>query len=744
MTDRGMGITGRLAHAAAAHPRRTIGGWLIAVVISLGLVGTALHGLSSTPHAVGSPDSVRASQLLTRAFPAQARGTSSEVIVLASTRSRADAPDFDGVVRRIETELRTLPGVSHVQTHLDGVPGLVSRDGHATLIRLSVETDAQIKPVVSLVQATNGHAGLTAAITGEHTVGNDFTTLSQHDLSNAELAFGLPAALVVLVLVFGSIVSGLVPVVLALLSILVGMGLVALLSLEFRLSVFVVNMLTGMGLALGIDYSLFVLSRFREERGRGHDTLTAIERSGASASRAVLFSGSTFVVAMFGMLLVQTSIMRSLAAGAIVVGVVSVAAALTLLPALLSLLGDRVEAGRVSRLWRRRRAPAAQPAAPAAQPAAPGAESRLWAAIVARVLRRPGLSLALSATLMLLAATPVLGLHIGSSGVSTLPGSAPGKQGYVQLGRLFPSQNPYPVQIVRSGGGPAAQRDLVRLQATLAHDPRFGPGSIAVAPTTGVSVLAVPIKGDPVAGPAVAAVRDLRARLIPTTFANTDARVYVGGRTAETVDYFDAVTQPTPYVLAFVLGLSFVLLLLAFRSVVVALASIALNLLSVGAAYGLLTLVFIHGVGSGLFGFQRVHTIEAWIPLFLFSVLFGLSMDYQVFIMSRIKERHDEGASTREAVSAGVASTGRIITGAALIIIVVFSGFAAGQLVMFQQLGFGVAVALLLDATIIRSVVLPSLLVLLGERAWYMPRWLRWIPEIGIERAPEPAGAFGR
>ena len=252
---------------------------------------------------------------------------------------------------------QTLPGVSHVQTHLDGVPGLVSRDGHATLIRLSVETDAQIKPVVSLVQATNGHAGLTAAITGEHTVGNDFTTLSQHDLSNAELAFGLPAALVVLVLVFGSIVSGLVPVVLALLSILVGMGLVALLSLEFRLSVFVVNMLTGMGLALGIDYSLFVLSRFREERGRGHDTLTAIERSGASASRAVLFSGSTFVVAMFGMLLVQTSIMRSLAAGAIVVGVVSVAAALTLLPALLSLLGDRVEAGRVSRLWRRRRAP---------------------------------------------------------------------------------------------------------------------------------------------------------------------------------------------------------------------------------------------------------------------------------------------------------------------------------------------------------------------------------------------------
>ena len=737
MSHRGPDITGRLARAAAAHPRRTIAGWLIAVVVSFALVGTALHGLSSTPHAVGSPDSVRATQLLNRAFPAQARGTGSEVIVLASARNHAGTPAFDGAIRRIATRLRTLPGVSDVQTHLDGASGLVSRDGHATLIRLSVSTDAQIKPVVALVQATNGHAGLTAAITGEHTVGNDFTTLSQHDLSNAELAFGLPAALIVLVLVFGTLVSGLVPVVLAALSIVVGMGLVALLSLEFRLSVFVVNMLTGMGLALGIDYSLFVLSRFREERGRGHDTLAAIERTGASASRAVLFSGSTFVVAMFGMLLVQTSIMRSLAAGAIVVGIVSVAAALTLLPALLSLLGDRVEAGRVSRLWRRRRAPSAEAATPAA-------ESRVWAAIVSRVIKRPGLSLALSATLMLLAATPVLGLHIGSSGVSTLPDSAPGKQGYVQLGHLFPSQNPYPVEIVRSGGGPAAGRDLARLQATLAHDPRFGPGVTAAAPTAGVSVLAVPIKGDPVAGPAVAAVRDLRARVIPATFADSGAHVFVGGRTAETVDYFDAVTTPTPYVLAFVLGMSFLLLLLAFRSVVVALASIALNLLSVGAAYGLLTLVFIDGVGSGLFGFQRVHTVEAWIPLFLFSVLFGLSMDYQVFIMSRIKERHDEGASTRDAVSAGVASTGRIITGAALIIIVVFSGFAAGQLVMFQQLGFGVAIALLLDATIIRSVVLPSLLVLLGERAWYMPRWLRWIPNIGIERAPEPASALSR
>ena len=248
----------------------------------------------------------------------------------------------------------------------------------------------------------------------------------------------------------------------------------------------------------------------------------------------------------------------------------------------------------------------------------------------------------------------------------------------------------------------------------------------------------MPVRGDAVGGPAVSAVRDLRERLIPDAFAGTGARVLVGGKTAENADYFDAVTNPTPYVLAFVLGLSFIVLTVAFRSIVVALVSILLNLLSVGAAYGLITLVFLHGYGAGLLGFQHVHAIDAWVPLFLFSVLFGLSMDYQVFLMSRIKERYDQTGSTRDAVASGVASTARIITGAALIIVVVFTGFARGDLVMFQQMGFGVAVALLLDATMIRSVVLPSVLTLLGERTWYLPRWLEWLPHVEVER-PTPA-----
>jgi len=277
-------------------------------------------------------------------------------------------------------------------------------------------------------------------------------------------------------------------------------------------------------------------------------------------------------------------------------------------------------------------------------------------------------------------------------------------------------------------------RGLVKLNRTLAARGSFGVGTIQTSASRNAVLLTSPISGDAVGGTAVSAVRDLRAHLIPGIFRGSGAKVYVGGITAENVDYFDAVTNPTPYVLLFVLGLSFVLLTVAFRSVVVALVSVLLNLLSVGAAYGLLTLVFLDGHGAGLFGFQHTHVIDAWVPLFLFSVLFGLSMDYQVFLMSRIKERYDVSGSTHDAVVGGVATTARIITGAALIIVVVFAGFAAGKLVMFQQMGFGIAIALLLDATVIRSVVLPAALGLLDRRSWYLPRWLEWLPQVEVER----------
>jgi uncharacterized membrane protein YdfJ with MMPL/SSD domain len=513
-------------------------------------------------------------------------------------------------------------------------------------------------------------------------------------------------------------------------SIVVALGLVAVLAQAFSLSVFVINMLTGMGLALAIDYALFVVSRFREERGKGHEKLDAIAVSATTANRSVVFSGTTFVIAMFGMLIVPNSIMRSLAVGAILVGIVSVVASVTLLPALLGLLGDSVDRLRIPLIGRR--------SLEAANP-----EGRFWGAIVHAVLRRPGLSLALALAVLLAAAYPLLGMHVGTSGVTAIPDRLESRQGYAALQRDFAGATTSPVEIVVAKGAtqPASQQALTELRTTLGSDPRFGRGEIERSPDGGVAMLTVPIRGDPSGDDAVAAVRDLRSTIIPRTFANTDADVLVGGTTSENIDYFDSVTGPAPWVIALVLGLTLVFLTVVFRSLVVAATSVVLNLLSVGAAYGLLVLVFQHGVAAGLFGFEQVDTIEAWVPLFLFSVLFGLSMDYQVFLLSRIKERHDETGDTTGAVTFGVSSTARIITGAALIIVAVFSGFASGELIMFQQMGFGVAVALLIDATIIRSVVLPAAMSLIGTWNWYLPRWLEWLPRVQVEGTPQPTRA---
>jgi RND superfamily putative drug exporter len=507
----------------------------------------------------------------------------------------------------------------------------------------------------------------------------------------------------------------------AIVSIVVALGLTALLAQQFELSVFVVNMLTGMGLALGIDYSLFVVSRYREERSRGREEFAAIEAAGATASRAVLFSGTVFVVAMFGMLLVPNSIMRSLAAGAILVGIVSVIAALTLLPAVLGLLGDGVNRLRIPIVGRR--------SLEASNP-----EGRFWGAIVRRVLSRPALSLALSVGFLLLLALPVLRIDIGTSGVSSLPDRFVSKQGFLALEADFPGITTDPAEIVvANASASGVEEALDELRATLAQDARFGEGTIERSADGGVAVLTVPVSGDPTTSRTIAAVRELRSELVPEAFAGTEAEPLVGGTSSENIDYFDSVIDPAPYVIAFVLLLTFVLLTIVFRSVVVAGTAVVLNLLSVGAAYGLLVLVFQEGFGAGLLGFQQTDAIEAWVPLFLFSVLFGLSMDYQVFLLSRIRERFDETRDTTDAVTFGVGSTARIITGAALIIVAVFSGFARGDLIMFQQMGFGVAVALLIDATIIRSVLLPSVMKLLGDWNWYLPRWLEWLPRLQVE-----------
>ena len=715
--------TTSLAAASARRPWWTLAGWTVAFVAAIAAVAVLLGGaLTTDGEPTNDPQSLAARDALGQSFPPQNGGATDVVLV----RPEAGARSESELRAALSTVIATSP---ELRAAVVGET-VAADDGQAILVGLRLEDEAGTESVIEEVREADGMASYSVAIAGDETLDHDFNLLSQEDLEKGELQFGLPAALIILLLVFGAVVAGLVPLLMAIVAIVVALGLSALLAQQFELSIFLVNMLTGMGLALGIDYSLFVVSRFREERGRGLEKHAAIAAVGGTASRAVVVSGTAFVVAMFGMLLVPNSIMRSLAVGAITVGIVSVAAATTLLPALLSLLGDNVNRLRIPFFGRK-----------SFEDENP--EGRFWGAVIRRVLRRPGLSFALSTAFLLLLAAPVLGMKIGTNGVTTLPDRFASKQGFVALAESFPGTTTDPVEVVvpDGAGDDAVAGALRELEDRLRTDPRFGSGGLELSPDGEAAVLRVVVEGDPVSDEAVEAVRELREETVPELFDSTGATVLVGGTTSENIDYFDSVIDPAPWVIAMVLLLTFVLLTVVFRSVVVAATAVGLNLLSVGAAYGLLVAVFQHGWGADLLGFQQVDSIEAWVPLFLFSVLFGLSMDYQVFLLSRIRERFDETGDTTDAVTFGVASTARIITGAALIIVAVFSGFARGDMVMFQQMGFGVAVALLLDATIIRSVVLPSTMKLLGEWNWYLPRWLDWLPRFEVEgssgRVPE-------
>jgi RND superfamily putative drug exporter len=645
--------------------------------------------------------------------------------VVRTDRATVGEAQFEQRVRQIAAEVRR-GGASRVTTYYDSREDrLVSTDRSATamLVALGSHPDDRIDGVVEAVQRADGQNGFDVSITGEETVDADFSTLAGDDLRNGELRFGLPAALIVLLLVFGSVVAGLIPLLMAIVSIGVAFALIALVGHAFPLSVFATNMLTGMGLALGVDYSLFVLSRYSEERDRGRAKLDSIEVVGATASRAVLFSGVAFTLAMVGLLLVPHTLTRSLACGAIAAGLASIAVALTLLPALLGLLGDRVNSWRIPVVGR--------------TGATTG--SPFWSRAVGIVMRQPLLSLALVTAGLLAMAVPVLTLRSGEAGVSTLPDRLPAKQGFLALNAEFPGQTTEPIEIVIDGdaGSVAVRQGIERLEAEMGREPLFGQPSQEESPSGDLTVLTVPIRGDADGSDAVDAVRRLRSDYVPPAFPGRGQEALVSGETAESIDESDTMTSWLPVVLAFVLGLTFVLLTLAFRSLVVSAKAVVINLLSVGAAYGLTVLVFQDGVASGFFGFQQIDTIEHWVPLFLFAVLFGLSMDYHVFLLSRIRERYTETGDNEDAIRYGVAATGRIITGAALIIVAVFSGFAAGDLVMFQQMGFGVGVALLLDATIVRLVLVPAAMKLLGKRNWYLPSWLEWLPDVQVEaRSP--------
>ncbi|HJW74148.1 MAG TPA: MMPL family transporter [Thermoleophilia bacterium] len=735
--------TGGLARSSARHPWLVVGVWAATVIVAVALIVTLFgSAFVATNTFVGEPDSKKGLTLLEQRLTGAQKAT--ELVIVQSPTLTVEDPAFEQYVEDLYGRIGGLGSevVAGAATFFQtGDKGLVSRDGHATLIPVTMAgslntAQDNVPKLREVVAQADGQSGFATLLTGQASVQHDFSQVAEDDLRRGE-SIGAPIALIVLLIVFGAVVAAMIPLGLSLVAITLAMALTAVIGSFSDLSVFAINIISMMGLAVGIDYSLFVVSRFREERRRGRDRIAAIGAAGDTATRAVFFSGMTVVFALLGVLIVPTSIFISLAVGAIAVVLMAVLAALTLLPAALSILGDRVDRLRL-------------PFLSTAKTGGPGEEERerFWARFSQRVMRRPRLALVVAVGVLLALAAPILTMHTGATGVGSLPDDLESKQGFEALNRGFIAGALNPVQIVVDGKVDAAavKEAVARLEAQLGERPVFGPLQVQPSPRGDLALIQTPLTVDPSGTAATAAVKDLRDSLIPAAFAGVPANVYVTGQTALDVDYVNIVNAYLPWVFALVLGLSFVLLLVAFRSVVVSATAILMNLLSVGAAYGLLVLVFQHGVGAGLLGFQTVPFIEAWVPLMLFSVLFGLSMDYQVFLLSRIRERYDATGDTQEAVAQGIGSTAGLITGAALIMVAVFGGVATGSLVMFQQIGFGLAVSILLDATLIRVVLVPSVMSLLGRANWYLPRWLDWLPKLAVEAprtvgGPQPATA---
>ena len=726
--------TESLARSAGRHPWRMLVVWVVAL-LSAGVLSSQLLGdaLTTDTDFTNNPEAKRAATLLEERLRGPSEST--EFVVVTAGRSVAE-PEYRTYVAELQTTIAALGPdvVRHVGSYLTN-EGPISETGRSTLLPVTLAgadhtaVGEHAKLLADTVKDVEAPEGFEALVAGPATLENDFIRLAEEGLQQGE-TIGLPVALVVLVLVFGAVVASLIPIILGVMAIAIALGAAAVFGLIFDLPFFIANIITMIGLAVGIDYSLFIVSRYREERAKGLDKLDAISRAGATASRAVLFSGLTVMVALAGMLLLPNTIYRSIGLGAILVVIIAAAASLTLLPAVLAIMGDKVDSlrlrGRKSASGLRRR--------------------HFWDRISRRVMRRPVVSMMLAVGILVIAAVPYLGINEGFSGVSTLPDEVDSKQAFMILKREFSGGLGSPVEIVIDGDITAQVTTAIEnLQEALAADPSFGPSEVEVNDARDLALVSAPLSGDIAGDHAMATVRELRAQLVPRLFDEVPVDVLVGGDTAYNVDYLDQTTRYMPIVVLVVLGVSFLLLTVAFRSLVIPAKAIAMNLLSVGAAFGLVVLFFQRGVGpefvkdiAGWLGFGQVEAIEAGLPLFIFAVLFGLSMDYHVFLLSRIRERFDHGGDNAESVAYGLRTTGALITGAAAIMVAVFGGFAAGPLVGLQQMGFGLAVAVALDATIVRSVLVPATMKLLGDRNWYLPSWLTWLPELNVEGPSTP------
>ncbi len=762
-TPEAQSFTARIGMWSARHRRLVVLSWLILIILSFG--ACSVIGADTDVDQSPPGDAGEAVRLFDDRFGEQERGET-EFIVFSHTSLTVDDQAYEDTVRGLREVLIGLVAentvekgsttvvsdtrvVASITTHYDiGAPreaspfvSTTNGAGDVSFIIVEMEGDTDeavdnIGLVLDAVAAYEAAPGFQVGaeddailIGGTASLNKQLTEIIDEDFARAAV-LNLPITFIILILAFGAVLAALVPLILAFTAIFVAMGALAVISQATPLSEIYIQVVLLIGLATGIDYALFVITRYRNERQAGRSKDDALRVATGTSGKAVVFAGATTVFAVGAMFLVGDAVFSSLGLASIVIVIVAVASAMTLLPALIAFMGDKINSLSVPFLGR------------------PQEEGKgVWAFIIDKVLQRPVIFATFTIVGLLAITAPILTLNLGFNGVRSFSDDAEGKKALIKLEENFTLGLVQPAIIVIDAGekgnvfdpeiqaSVAALISLVELEVVSPENPDAFFGQIAQQPEFNdagdTEAGFIPLNADSGDPRAIDAVNHLRDDLIPMAFEDSEARVLVTGATAANIDFRDNIVFRAPFVIVWVLGLAFIILLLVFRSVVIPASAIILNMLSVGFAYGLLVLVFQEGfLFEGVLNFEATGIIESWIPLFLFSIIFGLSIDYEMFVMSRIKEYHEQGATTDEAISRGLKGTAGVITNAAAIMVAVASIFAFTRDIGLQQFGFALAVAILIDATVIRAFLLPTTMKLLGDWNWYLPSWLEWLPEI--------------
>jgi uncharacterized membrane protein YdfJ with MMPL/SSD domain len=745
-------LAARAGRWSAAHWKTATFGWIVLVVVAVAL-GSAAGTKKLTDSENASGETARAEGILAASGFHPRAG---ESVLVQSRHATVASPVFRRAVARVEAALEARPETRNIRLTA------ISKDRHSALVEFDMAgaadtADQRVRPVLDAVaRVQKAEPGFAIEEFGDASANRALNDTTGKDFANAE-RLSVPITFAILLLAFGAFVAAGVPVLLAFSAVLASVGLAGLVSHIQHASDATSSVILLIGMAVGVDYSLFYVKREREERAAGHSGREAVHRAAATSGHAVLISGATVLIAMAGMLFAGSNVFTSIGIGAMIVVFVSMIGSLTVLPALLGKLGDRIDRGVLAVLaaglahvlrvlhWEPRALVRLRDRRTVLQRLKGNrGESRIWAFVLRRSMRHPVAAAGAATALLVALALPALGMHTKLLGFSDLPSSLKIVKTYDTIQRAFPG-SPSPAAVVLRAPdvtSPSARTAIADLRRrALATGEMKQPVRTEINRAHTVAKIEIPLVGNGSDARSQHALKRLRGSVLPATLGKLSGAEYaVTGETAGDVDFNATNRSRAPIVFAFVLGLAFVLLLLTFRSIVIPIKAIVLNLLSVGAAYGVLVWIFQQGHLEGLLGFHSNGAVVTWLPLFLFTVLFGLSMDYHVFILSRVKELVDGGMPTTEAVERGIRSTASTVTSAAFVMVAVFAIFATLSTLDIKQMGVGLAVAVILDATVIRGVLLPATMKLLGSWNWYLPRSLQWLPRLNLDRVSgEPA-----